>query len=74
MSSTFSGVFAEWAAFAVEDVKGYALLDTGASTAVGGYMMVLFVIDCCSCNTAPPWLESADLPVSSFAVVAKAHS
>ena len=25
------GVFAEWAAFAVEDVKGYALLDTGAS-------------------------------------------
>ena len=25
------GIFAEWAAFAVEDVKGYALLDTGAS-------------------------------------------
>ena len=30
------GVFAEWAAFAVEDVKGYALLDTGASRSVGG--------------------------------------
>ena len=32
------GVFAEWAAFAVEDVKGYALLDTGGSRSVGGYM------------------------------------
>ena len=31
------GVFAEWAAFAVEDVKGYALLDTGASRPVGGW-------------------------------------
>ena len=30
------GVFAERAAFAVEDVKGYALLDTGASRSVGG--------------------------------------
>ena len=30
------GVFAEWAAYAVEDVKGYALLDTGASRSVGG--------------------------------------
>ena len=35
------GVFAEWAAFAVEDVKGYAL--------------VQYVIDCLSHNTAPPW-------------------
>ena len=33
------GVFAEWAAFAVEDVKGNALLDTGASRSVGCYMM-----------------------------------
>ena len=39
------GIFAEWAAFAVEDVKGYALLDTGASRSVGGYMMVQYVID-----------------------------
>ena len=38
------GVFAEWAAFAVEDVKGYALLDTGASRSIGGYMMVQYVI------------------------------
>ena len=44
-------VFAEWAAFAVEDVKGYALLDTGASRSVGGYMMVQYVIDCFSRNT-----------------------
>ena len=58
------GVFAEWATFAVEDVKGYALLDTGASRSVGGYMMVQYVIDCLSRNTAPPWLESADPAVS----------
>ena len=58
------GIFAEWAAFAVEDVKGYALLDTGASRSVGGYMMVQYVIDCLSKNTAPPWLESADPAVS----------
>ena len=45
------GVFAEWAAFAVEDVKGYALLDTGASRSVGGYMMVQHVIDCLSRDT-----------------------
>ena len=61
------GVFAEWAAFAVEDVKGYALLDTGASRSVGGYMMVQYVIDCLSRNTAPPWLESAD-PAVSFTI------
>ena len=35
--SPSAGVFAAWAAFAVEDVKGYALLDTGASRSVGGY-------------------------------------
>ena len=58
------GIFAEWAAFAVEDVKGHALLDTGASRSVGGYMMVQYVIDCLSRNTAPPWLESADPAVS----------
>ena len=58
------GVFAEWAAFAVEDEKGYALLDTGASRSVEGYMMVQHVIDSLSRNTAPPWLESADLAVS----------
>ena len=58
------GIFAEWAAFAVEDVKGYALLDTGASRSVGGYMMVQYVVDCLSRNTAPPWLESADPAVS----------
>ena len=69
------GVFAEWAAFAVEDVKGYALLDTGASRAVGGYMMVQYVIDCLSRNTPPPWLESADPAVSfTFAGGEKAHS
>ena len=58
------GVFAEWAAFAVEDVKDYAWLDTGASRSVGGYMMVQYVIDCLSKNTVPPWLESADPAVS----------
>ena len=58
------GIFAEWAAFAVEDVEGFALLDTGASRSVGGYMMVQYVIDCLSRNTAPPWLESADPAVS----------
>ena len=69
------GVFAEWAAFTVEDVKGYALLDTGASRSVGGYMMVQYVIDCLSRNTAPPWLESADPAViSTFAGGEKAHS
>ena len=69
------GVFAEWAAFAVEDVKGYALLDTGASRSVGGYMMVQYVIDCLSRNTAPPWLESADPAVGfTFAGGEKAHS
>ena len=69
------GVFAEWAAFEVEDVKGYALLDTGASRSVGGYMMVQYVIDCLSRNTAPPWLESADPAVSfTFAGGEKAHS
>ena len=51
------GVFAEWAAFAVEDVKGHALLDTGASRSFGGHMMVQYVIDCLSRNTPPPWLE-----------------
>ena len=69
------GIFAEWAAFAVEDVKGFALLDTGASRSVGGYMMVQYVIDCLSRNTAPPWLESADPAVSfTFAGGEKAHS
>ena len=69
------GIFAEWAAFAVEDVKGYALLDTGASRSVGGYMMVQYVIDCLSHNTAPPWLESADPAVSfTFAGGEEAHS
>ena len=58
------GVFVEWAAFAVEHVKGYALLDTGASRSVGGYMMVQNVIDCLTRNTAPPWLESANPAVS----------
>ena len=63
------------AAFAVEDVKGCALLDTGASGSVGGYMMVQYVIDCLSRNTAPPWLESADPAVSfTFAGGEKAHS
>ena len=68
-------VFAEWAAFAVKNVKGYALLDTGASRSVGGYMMVQYVIDCLSRNTAPPWLESAD-PAASFTFAGgeKAHS
>ena len=69
------GIFAEWAAFAVEDVKGYALLDTGASRSVGGYMMVQYVIDCLSRNKAPPWVESADPAVSfTFAGGEKAHS
>ena len=69
------GVFAEWAAFAVEDVKGYPLLDTGATRSVGGYMMVQYVIDCLSRDTAPPWLESADPAVSfTFAGGEKAHS
>ena len=49
----------------MEDVKGYALLDTGASGSVGGYMMVQCV----------PWLESADPAVSfTFAGGEKAHS
>ena len=69
------GVFAEWAAFAVEDVKGFALLDTGASRSVGGYMMVQHVIDCLSRDTALPCLESADPAVSfTFAGGEKAHS
>ena len=69
------GVFAEWAAFAVEDVKGYALLGTGAFRSVGGLMMVQHVIDCLSRNTAPQWLESADPAVrSTFAGGEKAHS
>ena len=66
------GVFAEWAAFAVEEVKGYALLDTVASRSVGGYMMVQYVIDCLSRNTAPPWLESAD-PAVSYTLPTEEH-
>ena len=59
----------------MEDVKGYALLDTGASRSVGGYAMVQYVIDCLSRNTAPTWLESAD-PAVSFTSAGgeKAHS
>ena len=73
--SPSTGIFAEWAAFAVEDVKGYALLDTGASRLVGGYMMVQYVIDCLSENAESPWLESADPAVSfTFAGGEKAHS
>ena len=73
--SPWAGVFAEWAAFAVEDVKGYALLDTGTSRSVGGYAMVQYVIDCLSRNAAPPWLESADPAVSfTFAGGEKSHS
>ena len=72
--SPSAGVFAEWAAFAVENVKGYALLDTGASRSVEGYVMVQYVIDCLSWNTAPPWLESADPAVSfTFAGGEKVH-
>ena len=38
-------------------------------------MMVQYVIDCLSRNTAPPWLESADPAVSfTFAGGQKAHS
>ena len=40
-----ASVFADLAAFAVEDVLGFALLDTVASRIVGGYMMVQHVID-----------------------------
>ena len=59
----------------MDDVKGYALLDTGASRSVGGYMMVQYVIDCLSRNTAPPWLESADPAVSfTFPGGEEAHS
>ena len=59
----------------MDDVKGYALLDTGASRSVGGDAMVQYVIDCFSRNTAPPWLESADPAVSfTFAGREKAHS
>ena len=38
-------------------------------------MMVQYVIDCLSRNTAPPWLESAD-PAESFTFAGgeKAHS
>ena len=75
VGSPSAGIFAEWAAFAAEDVKGYALLDTGASRSVGGYMMVQYVIDCLSRDAAPPWLESADPAVSfTFAGGEKAHS
>ena len=56
------GIFAERAAFAVE------------ARSVGGYMMVQYVIDCLSRNTAPPWLESADPAVSfTFAGGENAH-
>ena len=38
-------------------------------------MMVQYVIDCLSKNTAPPWLESADPAVSfTFAGGEKAHA
>ena len=40
-----AGGFAGWAAFAVDDMQGFALLDTGASRTVGGYTMVQHVID-----------------------------
>ena len=58
----------------MENVKGYVLLDTGASRSVEGYVMVQYVIDCLSWNTAPPWLESADPAVSfTFAGGEKVH-
>ena len=38
-------VLADWAAFAVEGVQGFALLGTSASRKLGGYMMVQDAID-----------------------------
>ena len=54
------GVFAEWAAFAVEKVQGFALLDTGAWRTVGGYTMVQHVIDSLLLQQTPTWMECAE--------------
>ena len=51
-------MFAEWAAFAVEDVQGFALLDTGAPRLVGGFTMVQHVIDSLLLQQTPTWMES----------------
>ena len=59
MQNRTAGVFAEWATFAVEDVQGFALLDTGASRTVGGYTMVQYVIPrSCSDSTGSRSLVS----------------
>ena len=73
MSFTFSGTLCRVGSFCCG--RRHALLDTGASRSVGDYMMVQYMIDCLSQNTAPPWLESAN-PAASFTFAGgeKAHS
>ena len=54
-----------WAAFAVEDVQGAAMLDAGASRAVGGRTMVQYVIGSLPHHQTPMWMESAE-PAENF--------
>ena len=62
------GIVAEWGAFAVEHVQGFALLDTGASRTVGDCMMVQHVIDSLLQSKTQTWVESAEPTVNvSFA-------
>ena len=70
-----AGTVAERAAFAVEDVHGFALIDTGASRTVGGNIMVQHVIDSLLQQETPTWVESAELASNfTFACVEHAQS
>ena len=57
-------MFAEWAAFTVEDVQGFALAATGAPRTAGGYIMVQHVIDSLLVQQTPTWMESAELAMN----------
>ena len=68
-----AGMVAEWAAFAVEDVKGFALLDTDDSRTVGGHMIVQHVIDSVLHLKTETWVESAE-PAMCFACAGREHT
>ena len=59
----------------MENVQGFALLDTGASRTVGGHTMVQHVIDSLRLQQTPTWMESAEPAVNfTFAGGEQAHS
>ena len=61
------GIFAEWAAFAVEDVPEFALLCTGASRTVGGNMMVNMWSTACSTSKLQRGCQPTPQSICTFA-------